>query len=130
MIVCGSTLPAAGGAVIHASRVIPGSPKGGNQTAAELALADGTMDVRTILHHNFIEQAHTHTKHTHSSLIGPGCFSLKIVSLWLLQMEDITASGLFKEPAERERWLDIYGDRRFPGTTCLMFYASYIHAGD
>lgn len=31
-------------------------------------------------------------------------------------MDAIADAGLFAEPCERERWLDRYGDRRFPGT--------------
>jgi hypothetical protein len=36
--------------------------------------------------------------------------------LMSMDVEEMAEAGLFSEPCERERWLDRYGDRRFPGT--------------
>ena len=33
-----------------------------------------------------------------------------------LDIDDATESGLFSERCEKERWMEIHGDRRFPGT--------------
>ena len=33
-----------------------------------------------------------------------------------LDIDDAQESGLFSERCEKERWMEIHGDRRFPGT--------------